>query len=58
LKEELDKRFSPVFIVKFGSPEGLYYRVLVGEFSSRIAASDTLQELKKAGYDVFIIRRE
>jgi len=58
LKEELDKRFSPVFIAKFDSPEGIYYRVLVGEFNSHSAASDTLQELNKAGYDGFIIRRE
>jgi rare lipoprotein A len=58
LKEELEKRFTPVFIEEFDGPAGLYYRVLVGEFNGSIAASDTLQELKKAGYDGFIIRRE
>lgn len=58
LKEEIGKNFSPVFIEKFDSPEGLYFRVLFGEFDNYVSASEALQELRNARHDGFIIRRE
>lgn len=57
LKEELEEFSSPVFITEFNSPEGLFFRVLVGEFSNYASASEALQELKKKRHDGFIIRR-
>lgn len=58
LREKLEKLFSPVFITEFKHPDGLFFRVLVGEFNDYVSASEALQELKKERQDAFIIRRD
>lgn len=58
LKEELEKQFSPVSITEFESSEGLFFRVMVGNFSDYGSASEALRKLKKERLDAFITRRD
>jgi rare lipoprotein A len=56
VRKELVKHYRPVLIKSFESPEGHYFRVLVGEYKSQQLASTALRELKSRHYDGVIVR--
>ena len=56
LKKTLQRNYSPVKISRYQSPQGPFYRVLVGSHSSRHKAMKTLRRLRSKGYQGFLIR--
>ena len=58
LKKNLEKEFKPIFIKKFDSPEGHFFRVLAGEFRDPQAAEVILKKLKTRKYDGFLVRMD
>ena len=56
VRKELQKHYQPVLIKAFESPEGQYFRVLVGEYKNQQLASAALRELKTRHYGGLIVR--
>ncbi len=54
LKSKLDKKFKNASISPFKTPNRTYYRVRLN-VSSRNEALETARELKKQGFEVFIV---
>ncbi len=58
LGNSLEVKYKPVRIRAFDSAEGLFYRVLVGEFSDSQQAKLMLQSLKHEKRDAFLVRMD
>jgi rare lipoprotein A len=56
VRKNLRNHYSPIVISKYGSQEGQYFRVLVGQYRTQELASRDLQELKSRHYDGFLVR--
>lgn len=57
LRDRLAAKYSPVLIVPYDSPNGLYYRVRVGRLTSESAARDFAAQLAADGERVtFVVR--
>lgn len=57
LRNELATKFSPVTIVPYDSPNGLYYRVRVGRESTEAAARNLATQLQADGESMtFVVR--
>ncbi len=47
LRQGLERRYQPVFIVRYDSPKGLYHRVRVGRLPSEEAAKRLAERLRR-----------
>jgi rare lipoprotein A len=57
LREQLERRYQPVFIQEYDSPTGLFYRVRVGRVAGQEAARQLAEELRsKEGVVPFVVR--
>jgi rare lipoprotein A len=57
LRNRLNASYSPIFIQQYDSPEGLYYRVLVGKVSGEDAARQFGEQLRnKEDFTPFVVR--
>jgi len=57
LKAQLAARYSPVNIVTYDSPTGLFYRVRVGRVASEVAAGQLAERLRSDGQaSTFVVR--
>jgi rare lipoprotein A len=57
LKAQLQARYSPVSVVKFDSPNGLFYRVRVGRFPNEEAARQLAERLHSEDqFTTFVVR--
>jgi len=57
LRDRLNTSYSPIFIQQYDSPEGLYYRVLVGKVSGEDAARQFGEQLRsREGFTPFVVR--
>lgn len=57
LRDRLNASYSPIFIQQYDSPEGLYYRVLVGKVSGEGAARQFGEQLRNKGdFTPFVVR--
>ena len=57
LKAQLAARYSPVNIVTYDSPTGLFYRVRVGRVPSEVAAGQLAERLRSDGQaSTFVVR--
>ena len=56
LKRHLERDYTPVGVSLYRSPQGRFHRVLVGEYGSRVEATEALRQLKSKGYEGFLIR--
>jgi len=57
LKAQLSARYSPVNIVTYDSPTGLFYRVRVGRVASEVAAGQLAERLRSDGQaSTFVVR--
>ncbi len=57
LRDRLAANFSPVSVVPYDSPNGLYYRVRVGHVPSEIAAGQLAEQLRESGQtNTFVVR--
>jgi rare lipoprotein A len=57
LRELVAKSFSEVAIVPLQARNGTYYRVQLGNFSSRAAAEEQARQVTEAGYRVIILEK-
>jgi len=55
-RKKLERLYRPVFIKRFESAEGNYYRVLVGEYPTVELARQAVHGLKSLHYDGLIVR--
>ena len=56
LRKRLLKRFDPVVVREYQSPDGTLYRVYAGEYASFELASIALKDLKKKGIEGLVVR--
>jgi rare lipoprotein A len=57
LKTQLEQTHSPVSVVKFDSPKGMFYRVRVGRAPTEAEAQDLATKLhNEQGYTTFVVR--
>lgn len=57
LKAQLERDYPPVNIVKFDSPNGMFYRVRVGKLASEDAAQQLADQLHTGqGFTTFVVR--
>jgi rare lipoprotein A len=57
LRDRLNAFYSPIFIQQYDSPDGLYYRVLVGRVSGEDAARQFGEQLRsREGFTPFVVR--
>ncbi len=57
LRERLQQRYQPVFVHEFDSPNGLFYRVRVGQLASPEEARHLAEELRsEEGVVPFVVR--
>ena len=56
LQAGLKTRFSPVALEEFQSPEGAFFRVLVGQFKDAQEARAALRALRQENLDAFMVR--
>lgn len=57
LKAQLEQTYPPVNIVKFDSPNGMFYRVRVGKRASEDAAQQLADQLHtERGFTTFVVR--
>jgi rare lipoprotein A len=57
LRDRLNASYSPIFIQQYDSPDGLYYRVLVGRVSGEDAARQFGEQLRsREGFTPFVVR--
>jgi rare lipoprotein A len=56
LQTDLKERFSPVALQQYESPEGTFFRVLVGEFKDSQEAQAALKTLRQGNLDGFMVR--
>jgi rare lipoprotein A len=57
LRQRLEQKYQPVFIVEYDSPKGLFYRVRVGRVSSEAAANRLAERLRREeGFTPFVVR--
>ena len=56
LQADLKERFSPVAVQVFQSPEGNFFRVLVGQFKDSREAQTALRVLRRENLDGFMVR--
>ncbi|MCI0423033.1 MAG: SPOR domain-containing protein [Acidobacteria bacterium] len=56
LQKDLKDTFTPVVVQEFESPEGVFFRVLVGQFKDSQEAGMTLKALRQQSQDGFMVR--
>jgi rare lipoprotein A len=57
LRQGLERRYQPVFIVEYDSPNGLFYRVRVGRVTTETAAKRLADRLRaNEGFTPFVVR--
>jgi rare lipoprotein A len=57
LRDRLNASYSPIFIQQYDSPEGLYYRLLVGKVTGEDAARQFGEQLRgREGFTPFVVR--
>ncbi|MGH9429750.1 MAG: septal ring lytic transglycosylase RlpA family protein, partial [Terriglobia bacterium] len=56
LQADLKQKFSPVALQEFQSAEGLFFRVLVGQFKDSQEAQAALRALRQENLDGFMVR--
>jgi len=57
LRERLNASYSPIFIQRYDSPEGLFYRVRVGKVSGEDAAQQFGEQLRnREGFTPMVVR--
>jgi len=56
LQADLKRRYSSVDVQDFQSSEGLFFRVLVGQFKDSIEAQSALGALRRENLDGFMVR--
>lgn len=57
LRQRLEQKYQPVFIVEYDSPKGLFYRVRVGRVPSEAAANRLADRLRREeGFTPFVVR--
>jgi rare lipoprotein A len=57
LRDRLSVTYSPIFIQKYDSPEGTFYRLRVGKVSGEEAAKDLAAQLRsKEGFTTLVFR--
>jgi rare lipoprotein A len=57
LRERLERRYRPIFLQEYDSPDGLFYRVRVGRMPSLDAARQFAEQLRAAdGFETFVVR--
>jgi rare lipoprotein A len=57
LRDRLNLTYSPIFIQRYDSPDGLYYRVRVGKVSGEDAARQLGEQLhSREGFTPFVVR--
>jgi len=57
LREQLERRYRPVFVQEYDSPTGLFYRVRVGRVAGQEAGRQLAEELRsKEGVVPFVVR--
>ena len=58
LKKKLERDYDPVTVSVFRNSRGIFHRVLVGEFSSRMKAKVILDDLRSKDLEGFVMRRD
>jgi rare lipoprotein A len=56
LQQQLMGRYTPVQVKEFDAPDGVFFRVLVGQFRDSEQAALLLQALKREGREGFMVR--
>jgi rare lipoprotein A len=56
LQKDLANRYSPVLLRQYDSPEGTFFRVLVGEFRDPKQAATALKQLRQLNYEGLMVR--
>lgn len=57
LRQSLERRYQPVFVVEYDSPRGLFYRVRVGRLPNEAAANRLAEKLKmQEQLTTFVVR--
>lgn len=57
LRQNLERRYQPVFIHEYDSPNGLFYRVRVGRVTTEAAAKRLAEKLRTSeGFVPFVVR--
>lgn len=57
VRQSLERRYQPVFLVEYDSPKGLFYRVRVGRVPTEKAADRLAEKLRSAeGFTPFVVR--
>jgi len=57
LRQNLERRYQPVFVVEYDSPNGMFYRVRVGRVQTETAAKRLADKLRaNEGFTPFVVR--
>jgi len=57
LRQQLERRYQPVFVFDYDSPNGMYYRVRVGRVPSEAAAEKLAEKLRaQENLPTFVVR--
>ena len=57
LRQNLERRYQPVFVVEYDSPNGMFYRVRVGRVQTETAAKRLADKLRaNDGFTPFVVR--
>ena len=57
LRQNLERRYQPIFVVEYDSPNGMFYRVRVGRVQTETAAKRLADRLRaNEGFTPFVVR--